>query len=176
MTVFCRRSRDTKAREVTPLEQHAAPLMVIVHGVVDRDVHRPHVSVLVGVKQRWLVLNALRYTVGQTAVGAVISCFQPRVRRQCLVGEAADVVEQEGDRSVDLLVRVIVQVRTDIEQGWTLAVQEKRQRRAVDHQVPVLARSCLDPHVQLPGEGFGCIQQGMLDLPCWQVKPLRTLV
>ena len=112
MTVFCRRNGDTKAREVTPLEQHSAPLMVIVHGVVDRNVHRPHVSVLVGVKQRWLVLNALRHTVGQAAVGTVISCFQPRVRRQGLVGEAADVVEQERDRSVDLLVGIIVQVWT----------------------------------------------------------------
>ena len=119
MAIFGGRGRYTESCKVGAFQQHTPPLVVAVHGVVHRDVHGPQVPVLVGVKQRRLVFNTLRHTVGQPAVGAVISSLQPRVCRERFVGESANVVELERDRPVHLFVGVVVKVWTDVEEGRT---------------------------------------------------------
>ena len=71
--------------QIGPFKQHATPLVVVVDGVVDGDVHRPPVSFLVAVEQGLLVFFSLWHTVTCAAVGAVIASLEPGVSGQGLV-------------------------------------------------------------------------------------------
>ena len=164
MAFFGGGCRHTEPCNVGAFQQHTPPLVVAVHGVVYRDVDGPEVPVLVGVKQRRLVFNPLRYTVGQPAVGTVVSSLQPRKCRERFIGEAANIVELERDRPVHLFVGVGIKVWADVKEGWALAVEDKLKRRAVHHKVPVFAGSSLNPKTEFTGQGFRGIEQGVFNL------------
>ena len=85
MTFFSRSQRYAVACQVGSLEQHSSPLVVIVDGVVDGDVHGPKVTVLLGVEQGRLVFSSLRNTIAGPTVRAVIASLKPGVGAERIV-------------------------------------------------------------------------------------------
>ena len=171
MAFFSRGTGQAEPGHVRAFKEDSTPLVVVIDGVVDGDVHGPKVAVLVGVEQRRLVFNPLRNPVGQPAVGAVISGLEPRIGAHRFVGKSANIVELERNGSVGVLVRVGIKFGTHVKEGGAFAVEDEGQRRVVHHEGPIFAGSRFNPHVQFARQSLGCIQACVFHLTGGEVKP-----
>ena len=155
---------DGKPCEVGSFQKHSPPLSIVIDRVVHGHVDGPQVLILVGIEQRLLVLHALGDPVCKPAVGTVIASFQPCVCGERFVAEPTHVVEREGNCTVHVFVGIGIQFGGDIQQRGSFAVNDEPMRRCVERQIPILARSCLIPHVQFSRKPLWGIDEGVIDL------------
>ncbi len=96
----------SKSGNVGSFKQHASPLMIIVHRVVDRDVDQPCVFAGVDGEGDGRVFLPLSDAVQGLSVGSVVDAFKPCVSGQGFVGKPSNIVERERGRLLGVFVDV----------------------------------------------------------------------